>query len=305
MSVENLVNFYKTEYEPKIFFERLIDDQIPAYILYVYNYEHEFAYFRDTFLMYLPFYIRNVDILNSIYEDENLEKQLIQRSKSIRRDSNHVVQRQMESDGLYGELFLDFYLRIVQKRRSFITYAQRKPYGTNQELKGSDNVVYYIDSTNKINLCFCESKFVTDASSAKTDLLEDINGKDSNPGHISKSYLNDYISFIVGKNPSIYEEDKEKFKTLIRDLNDELYAGKDFLSIIKKHNIYITFVFFAIFKSTKRMVSKLEQHYKDIYCNCIEKVKELGVCNYDVEIIFIPTNNKSMEIKRNIEVSYE
>ena len=78
---------------------------INAYILYLHDYISELENFSDTFLKYLPFYVRNSDYFETLDELEDLDTQLISRSKSMRKNSRVIPQRKIESDGIYGELF--------------------------------------------------------------------------------------------------------------------------------------------------------------------------------------------------------
>lgn len=263
-------------------------------------------------MAYLPFYIRNSDYFETVDENEDIDTQLIARSKNMRKNSKIIPHRQIASDGIYGELFLDFYLRIVNGRKAVITYANKRSFDSNYESTGPDNIVYFLDENKKINICFCEAKFVAGAANAKNNLIEDIVGKPNTPGkadgkpaHISAAYLNDYFQFIVEKGNAIQEPDKTIFKSFFTDLNAQLDGGNDFVSVLIAHNICVNFIFFAIFDSKQRLPEKLEQHYNDIHSQCEQSIKSIGVTNYRVEIVFVPTESSTMNIKRAMEKSYE
>ena len=64
-------------------------------------------------------------------------------------------------------------------------------------------------------------------------------------------------------------------------------------------------MFFAIFDSTKRCPQKLEDYYKEIYSACEQQIQEIGLTNYKIEIVFIPTENTTMTIKEAMEKQYE
>lgn len=164
MEVNRLVTHYKANYEHKVFMTRLSHTMQNAYIMYIYDYPHELKNFSDTFLAYLPFYIRNSDYFETVNENEDVDAQLIARSKNMRKNSKIIPHRRIASDGIYGELFLDFYLRIVNGRKAVITYANKRSFDSNYESTGPDNIVYFLDENEKINICFCEAKFVTGAS---------------------------------------------------------------------------------------------------------------------------------------------
>ena len=123
MEVNQLVAHYKANYERKVFMTRLSHAMQNAYLMYIYDYPSELKNFADTFLAYLPFYIRNSDYFETVDENEDIDTQLITRSKNMRKNSKIIPHRQIASDGIYGELFLDFYLRIVNGRKAVITYV--------------------------------------------------------------------------------------------------------------------------------------------------------------------------------------
>ncbi len=244
MEVNQLVAHYKANYERKVFMTRLSHAMQNAYLMYIYDYPSELKNFADTFLAYLPFYIRNSDYFETVDENEDIDTQLIARSKNMRKNSKIIPHRQIASDGIYGELFLDFYLRIVNGRKAVITYANKRSFDSNYESTGPDNIVYFLDENKKINICFCEAKFVAGAANAKNNLIEDIVGKPNTPGkadgkpaHISAAYLNDYFQFIVEKGNAIQEPDKTIFKSFFTDLNAQLDGGNDFVSVLIAHNI--------------------------------------------------------------------
>lgn len=301
MDINYLVDFYNLNIKNKVFKTKLNHENKNIYFLFTYDYNDELDNFKNTFLYYLPYYVRSYDQLVTIDKD-NILLELENRSKKIRFDKI-MPKRKKEINGLYGELFLDFYLRIVCKKKSIITYAQKRAFNSNQEAFGPDNVVYYIDS-NLINVCFCETKFVAGASTAKNNLLDDIRGKEGEPSHLTRDFLNDYIGFMVEKGPNIEESDKDMFKKFIDDLNRELDKNNNFVDIMIKHNIRFNFVFFAIFDSTKKKTIDFETYYSEIYNEAEQKVKDMGILNYYIEVVFIPTDNKPIDIKSNIEAAY-
>ena len=312
MEIKDLITHYQNNLARKIFMTKLSAEMQNAYIMYVYDYAHELDNFADTFLKYLPFYVRNSDYFESIDQAQDIDLQLISRSKSMRRNSQVIPQRMIQVDGIYGELFLDFYLRIVNARNSVITYANKRPFGSNYESTGPDNIVYFIDADQNMNICLCETKFVGGAASAKNDLIEDIVGKpaapgkkDGKPAHVSTSFINNYFQFVVEKGYQIPEPDRSQFKTFFAELNSQLDQGNEFISILIKHNVCVNFVFFAIFDSKQRTPDKLKDYYDEIYDQCKKNIATIGFSNYKIEVVFIPTENSTMEIKKAMEKSYE
>lgn len=88
-------------------------------------------------------------------------------------------------------------------------------------------------------------------------------------------------------------------------MNHQLDCGNDFISILIKHNVCVNFVFFAIFDSKKRTPDKLKDYYDEIHSQCDQNAKTIGFTNYKIEIVFVPTENTTMDIKRAMEKSYE
>lgn len=306
MKNEDFIQYYKINHERKVFHTRLLSCKDNAYIMYIYDYANEFENFSSSFLYYLPYYVRNSDQLISICND-TIDQDLINRSKKIRFNEKIIPQRDAKVAGIYGELFLDFYLRIVCKRRCLISYAMKKSFSSaiNEEFHGPDNVVYYIEN-NIINICFCEAKFVGGAATAKSKLIEDINGDSTGKNsHLSKEYLNDYIAFMIGNNLYIDEKDKEQFSEFINNLNLELDNSNDFVSVLIDFNVCCNFIFFAIFDSKLKEPDKLIEYYKNIYDEAKKKIDELGIKNFKIEIIFIPTESKPLLIKKEIDKKYE
>ena len=308
MEISKLIQHYHDKYEYKVFLTKLEHELQNAFIMYLYDYSSELDNFSETFLSYLPFYVRNNDYFEVIDNTEDIDEQLKIRSKQMRKKSSVIPQRPIASDGIYGELFLDFYLRIVKARAAVITYVNKRSFKSNYETTGPDNVVYYLDEEQQINICICEAKFVAGASNAKNNLLTDIlgeHGTSAKPAHISTEYLNDYFQFIVEKGNNIQEPDRTTFKNFFNHLNQQLDNGNDFISILISDNICVNFVFFAIFDSTKRCPQKLEDYYKEIYSACEQQIQEIGLTNYKIEIVFIPTENTTMTIKEAMEKQYE
>lgn len=304
ITYNDIINHYKTNYSHRIFHQRLTHEDGIYYIMYIYDYDTEFDNYSNTFLKYFPFYVRNEDQLSTLDERVDIDTQLAQRSRSIWKTSKIVPRRAIASNGVYGELFLDYYLRIIQDKKAFITYANKRSFSSNYETTGIDNVAYYIEN-DEINLCICEAKFVSGASDAKNNLISDINGDEEKPGHISKIYLDDYFQFIAEKTPNVSNEDKQKIQHFLNELNIELDNGNNFVDLLIKKNIHMNFVFFAIFKSKKRQPNLLLNYYEEIYNECEKSIKDIGFTNYNIEIVFIPTNNKSIDIKKRINKEYE
>lgn len=304
MILKEIKQHYINNHKQKIFSTKVVSNTCEYYILYNYDYNYELENFKNEFLYYLPYYVSNDDQLRTIDLKIDIDQQMEIRSKKVRRDSTLIPQRLIRNDGIYGELFLDFYLRIVRERNLIITYASKKEFKTRSESKGIDNVAYYIDN-DKLNICFAEAKFVSNASTAKTALKSDIEGDTEHTGHLTEDYLNGYMQFIVEKGLNLSPDEKIKFSTFLNKLNGELYDEKKFLDILINEDICVNFIFFAIFKSSQKKPEDLELHYNEIKKSATKKISDLNIKNYKIEIVFIPTDNTSMIIKKEIEKNYE
>lgn len=304
MTLKTIKQHYIDNHKKKLFATRIVSITCEYYILYCYNYNFELENFKNEFLYYLPYYVGNDDLLRTIDITMDIDEQMKKRSKIVRKDSTIIPKRLIKNDGIYGELFLDFYLRIVKERNLIITYASKKDFKSKCEATGIDSVVYYIED-GKLNICFCEAKFVASAGSAKTKLKSDIEGDKENTGHISEEFINDYIQFIIEKGVNLSSEEKDRFSAFLKKLNNELYNKKKFLDVLISENICINFIFFAIFKNFKKNPDDLGQHYNDIKNSALARINSLNITNYKIEIVFIPTNNESTIIKEEIEKNYE
>lgn len=304
MILDEIKQHYINNHKKKIFATKVVSSTCEYYILYNYDYNYELENFKNEFLYYLPYYVSNDDLLGTIDTTHDIDAQMEKRSKKIRRDSTIIPKRLISNDGIYGELFLDFYLRIVRNRNLIITYASKKDFKTKRESTGIDSVTYYIDG-EKLNICFSEAKFVVDASSAKSELKNDIEGDAEQLGHLTEKFINNYMQFIVEKGNNLSFVEKKKFSVFLNKLNGELYNGKKFLKVLISEDICINFIFFAIFKSWKKKPEYLDLHYNEIKDSALEKINRLNIKNYKIEIVFIPTDNTSMTIKKEIEKNYE
>lgn len=170
-------------------------------ILFNYEKEDEIQKFVSNFSEYLPYYVHNGDMLECLDLSNNISNELIKQSKKC-WDGPIVPKRNIKVNGIFGEVFLDFYERIVRKAKVACTYAGRRGYHDNHENTGFDNVLFDIDD-GKLEFIFAEAKFVSKKSDAKKSLIDDIKGSQTGgvtaTGHLTLEYLNDYIYFIVDK----------------------------------------------------------------------------------------------------------
>lgn len=308
--IHSLEDYFEANHKNKIFFSRLTVDGKSFQVMYDYDKKEEVEKFVTNFIEYLPYYVYPADILEYLDLNRGISRALSDLSKNCWSGPN-VPTRDTKVNGIFGEVFLDFYERIVNKAKLASTYVSRRDFNSNYENKGFDNVLFLIND-GEIEIVFAESKFVANKSSARDSLIKDIKGKSDNNdtkdsgGHLTKSFLNNYMTFIIEKNSFFSDDDKRLLKPFLSELNLLLVQGKtDFVSFLIQKNIKINCVFFAIFKNTNA-----DPNY---YCDCydvIEKeakdhLEDMGFTNYNVEIVFIPTKAESMEIKGEIDGYYK
>ena len=309
-TILKLRNYYSNNCKSLVFVgEKVLGDnnKCKMYFLDV-NSQTELNNYRKVFQEYLIFYVRNRDHLSSIKSiieantDELLSQTLLLEGKKIHENKGLYPQIEIQQSGIYGELFNDFYLNIVKQEEVISTYSMRSSFGI-PNIKGVDIVSVKLEEDN-ICLIFSESKFVTSISSATTNLCNDISGTDGQLGHLTKEYINSYTSFLMNKSHSIYFN-KEKSKLImlkLNDLNDLIMNGdKQPINAINDLNIKIRFDFFAIYHDTIYNIEDRKKYFEQIVERFNMNILATGIENYDIEVIFIPTKNESMIIKRGIE----
>ena len=203
LDLKDLESYFEAEHKNKIFCTKLCVDNKKFCILYDYSKKDEIEKFVSNFTEYLPYYVYNADSLESIDPKGGIGKRLAETSKTCWNGPT-VPKRDLKVNGIFGEVFLDFYERIVKKGKLASTYASRRNFKSRSENKGFDNVLFAINN-DEIEFVFAESKFVADKSGAKSALVSDITGKPAtkdNPevvGHLTLDFMNDYITFVVEK----------------------------------------------------------------------------------------------------------
>lgn len=309
-NLENLKNYFSTEHEKKIFCTKLCVEGKCFYILYDYNKKDEIDNFVSNFTEYLPYYVYNADTLEWIDTKGDISTKLKEVSKKCWNSPN-VPNREKKVNGIFGEVFLDFYERIVKKAKLACTYASRRDFKSNYENRGFDNVLFCIKN-NSIEFVFAESKFVTDKSTASSALVNDIKGKFVSEekkeivGHLTRDFMNDYITFVVEKNSYFSDSEKNVLKPFIDNLNDVLINHNgNFIDYLINNNICVSCVFFAIFKNKSVNPSDYVNAYDCIYLEAEKSLKNIGFKNFSIEIVFIPTKSASTEIKGAIDEYYK
>ena len=300
--------YYKINYETKIFYDKKNHQEKAYYILYLNDFKKECENFVDTFVAYLPAYAKNDNTLSYFFTGNNINEKLSKESKRIFTNSKILPHRPMKTDGLYGELFLDFYSRIVKDENFFITFVCKRPYNLDYENYGYDEVYYSINECNKISLIISESKFVDNKNSCKKSFIIDINGNEKEKSHFTKEYFEDYFEYILEKQSYESYNDKNKqeiIKNFIEELNIWGNEGKNYIDYIKENDIKVKVVLFGIFSSKEEEIIDFESIYTDLEDNLTRRLTDMGLSNFDIEIVFIPTKSTSMEIKGEINKYYE
>lgn len=310
LDLKDLESYFEAEHKNKIFCTKLCVDNKKFCILYDYSKKDEIEKFVSNFTEYLPYYVYNADSLESIDSQENLGKRLAEISKMCWHGPT-VPKRNLKVNGIFGEVFLDFYARIVKKAKLASTYASRRDFKSKSENKGFDNVLFSINN-NEIEFVFAESKFVVNKSSATSALLSDITGtpaikdKPEVVGHLTLDFMNDYITFVVEKGAFFSDSDKMLLKPFFKELNDVLMnKGGDFISFLIEKEVKVNCVFFAIFECASTTLSDYISAYNKIESTAKSYLENMGLKKYGIEIVFIPTHASSMEIKGAINGYYQ
>ena len=308
-TIKDIESFYTSNHKNKIFCTRLHVDGKAFDILYDYDKQYEVQKFVENFTEYLPYYAYCEEQLEYVDTAGDISKELSRLSKDIWNGAI-IPKRKTAQNGIYGEVFLDFYERIVKGAKTAITHTSKREYGSNRESKGFDSVLFDINQ-NGVGLVLAEAKFVASKNKASDDLVKDIVGEPSQgqnvarPGHISKEFINRYLAFVVEKNIHLSEADKKTFKHFVDNLNDVLMnKNRDFVSFLVDNKIHITCVFFAIFRNMKQDPNYYITEYDKIEKEAKTNLASIGFSNYDIEIVFIPTNAESMKIKKAIDDFY-
>lgn len=297
---EILKNYYNHVCSPLIFVnEKILDNNTSAKIyLYDFTTEQELKNFKKVFQEYLIFYIKNYDTIDNLkipQDNDSISNFLVGKSKKIRKNII-LPQRAIKINGLYGELFNDFYLRNICQHEKFIAYISKRTYESgNNENKGIDNVTCSIID-NSLEIILSEAKFLVTTSAVSTGLISDTN-------HVDLDYINDYMNIVLQKQAELIPERNLEINNKISSINDLVEnENKSFVEAINALGYSIKFVFFAIFKNEERDILKYESKINDIVNSFNEKVGATGILNYNIEIVFIPTFNSSMDLKNEMEV---
>lgn len=303
---EKLKKYYKEIYSPLIFVneKKLPNNNIARIYLYNFKGEEEQNNFKRVFQGYLPYYVRNYDKIDNYELDGNIEEVLFKDAKKIWTNPALVPKRMTSQNGIFGELYNDYYIRNVINDDRLIAYTSKRDYKAgNTECTGIDSVACGIND-NKLEIVLSEAKFLTTLSNAKIQLIEDIRGnekKEKEP-HVEKNCINSYMNFILERQAGINEERVKEINEKIRKLNSIMYEDDiKFIEAMNYLDYNIKFIFFAICQCTNRNIEHYKTHIDEIIEAFNIQVTSTGIKNYEIEIVLIPTFNTSMDLKNKME----
>lgn len=283
--------------------EMTLDNDVRAKMYYVKVDEIiEKNNYKKIFQEYLILYARSYEKLRYFKQrSEDLSVDLIEYGKKTWNSGGLIVNTNIESAGIFGELFNDFYLNIVKNENILLTYSSRRG-ASEKNVKGVD-VVGCTCEDRKLTLIYSESKFVGSASAAQRELRNDINGTDREEAHINAEYINKFTIFLLDKNHSLYNDSDENTEIIINtidSMNDKIYNGQEPIEVFNELGVKIRFVFFAIYTDNMFTPKQREAYYKNILLDFYNQISKTGISNYDIEIVFIPIISKSKEIKEHM-----
>lgn len=296
-----LKEYYKRVCSPLIFINEtnLENNKNAKVYLYDFKDEEELYNFKKVFQEYLPFYVRNFDRISRYKitdNDEETRKILLEKAKEIKFESGSIPNRGIENDGIYGEVYNDFYIRNVIGEERLVSYLIRRSY----ERPGCENqgidIVGCRLKDDKVEISLSEAKFVTNIYSAKNKLITDTET------HLDKDFINGFMNFVIQRQGDIINERTEKINEKINEFNDIKEDTRlSFIEVLNKLEFSVRFIYFAIFNDMHRDIVFYKGKIEDIIKSFNSNIEKTGINNYDIEVVFIPTFNSSMRLKEKME----
>lgn len=275
------------------------------YFLNVTNIE-ELLNYKKVFQEYLALYVRNYDKLTCLQNitetttDDELSVVLKKHGKIIWDQGALIITSSPDTLGIYGELFDEFYLNIVKEEKILISYSVKNTFNA-RNIKGVDTISA-IWEDNSLTIILSECKFVANITAASSSLREDIVGTTNEKGHLTKEYINRYLCFTADKNHSLFSDDESNKKIIevYNDINSEIINGMLPIDALNKYNVKIRFDYFALYTDNKFTPEERKEKYLNIVNAFNQNIKSIGLKRYDMEVIFIPTINKSTLLKKEL-----
>ena len=132
-NIYRLKEYYKRVCSPLVFVNETSLENNKNVKVYLYDFktEEELSNFKKVFQEYLPFYVRNYDSISKYKisdDDEEISKMLVEKAKYIKFKSGSIPNRGVDKDGIYGEIYNDFYIRNIIDKDRLISYLSRRSY---------------------------------------------------------------------------------------------------------------------------------------------------------------------------------
>ncbi len=300
-NIEKLKEYYKKECSSLIFINETLLPNNKSAKIFLYNFttDEELNNFKKVFQEYLPFYVLNLDYIESYTVDDTISSQLVNDAKYI-YETDITPTRKTGINGIFGELYNDYYIKNVLDDEVLLEYLARKDFNSiDSESKGID-VVACNEKNGKLEIIMSEAKFVGNLSTAKKNLKDDISGQ---TGHLNKEYINKYMNFVMYRQNGLEKGRSKTIQGLVTEFNRKKWREKlDFIDCINALDCSCRFIYFAIFRQCqKRNIENFENEISEIVQEFNQNIINTGINNYSIEVVFIPTFNESMTLKNKME----
>mgnify|MGYP005772747111 CR=1 FL=1 len=300
-NIYRLKEYYKRVCSPLVFVNETSLENNKNVKVYLYDFktEEELSNFKKVFQEYLPFYVRNYDSISKYKisdDDEEISKMLVEKAKYIKFKSGSIPNRGVDKDGIYGEIYNDFYIRNIIDKDRLISYLSRRSYERPRGENEGIDIVGCGLKNDKLEITFSEAKFMTNIYSAKNNLILDTQN------HLDKDFINDFMNFVIQRQGDIISERVATINEKINEFNDTIEdTGLTFIEVLNKLEVSVKFIYFAIFNNEHRDILFYEDKIQEIINSFNANIKKTNIKNYEIEVVFIPTFNTSMDLKNKME----
>lgn len=300
-NIYRLKEYYKRVCSPLVFVNETSLENNKNVKVYLYDFktEEELSNFKKVFQEYLPFYVRNYDSISKYKisdDDEEISKMLVEKAKYIKFKSGSIPNRGVDKDGIYGEIYNDFYIRNIIDKDRLISYLSRRSYERPRGENEGIDIVGCGLKNDKLEITFSEAKFMTNIYSAKNNLILDTQN------HLDKDFINDFMNFVIQRQGDIISERVATINEKINEFNDTIEdTGLTFIEVLNKLEVSVKFIYFAIFNNEHRDILFYEDKIQEIINSFNDNIKKTNIKNYEIEVVFIPTFNTSMDLKNKME----
>ena len=137
---------------------------------------------------------------------------------------------------------------------------------------------------------------MTNIYSARNNLILDTQN------HLDKDFINDFMNFVIQRQGDIISERVATINEKINEFNDTIEdTGLTFIEVLNKLEVSVKFIYFAIFNNEHRDILFYEDKIQEIVNSFNANIKKTNIKNYEIEVVFIPTFNTSMDLKNKME----